>query len=137
MVDGLQRWAEGNAKPLAIVLHGWCGSPCGMKDVTDATKAAFQSCGGVDVYVPLLQHSRVLCAVRTQTELLELLDKIDNVIGSRRSPYERIVLIGHSLGAVLVRRLFLLAAGDPPGFRARLHSKRPARAHGRRRSSVW
>jgi pimeloyl-ACP methyl ester carboxylesterase len=41
---------------------------------------------------------------------------IDQII-KERGDYKRIVLIGHSMGAVLGRRLFLLAAGTPPGFR--------------------
>ena len=115
MVEGFQLWAGGDAKTLAVVLHGWRGSPARMKDVTDATRDAFAAQGGADIYAPTLPHARALSSVRAATVLLTLLSNIDQIVADHPR-YERIILIGHSLGAVLVRRLFLIAAGSPPGF---------------------
>src|SRR5262249_1127618 len=60
-----------------------------------------------------LPYSRPLGVERATTILIDLLRDIDKIVG-KRPDYKRIVLIGHSMGGVLSRRLFLLAAGVPP-----------------------
>ena len=55
---------------------------------------------------------------RATTMVIKLMLDIDRII-EERGDYQRIILIGHSMGGVLGRRLFLLAAGIPPGFGAR------------------
>lgn len=114
MIDGLE--TDGKANTLAVVLHGWLGGRKTMKGIVAATKEAYASAGGVDVYVPNLAYRRRLSFTRVTTILIDLMATIDAII-RERGEYERIVLIGHSMGGVLGRRLFLLAAGNPPGFR--------------------
>ena len=114
MVEGLRRWEDSPAKVLAIVLHGWGGSPKSMEDVIAATQTAFASVG-VDVYAPQLPYAHRLRSVRAEKIIIDLLDAIDRVV-TERGAFERIVIVGFSLGGVFARRLFLTAAGNPPGF---------------------
>ncbi|MFK4488887.1 esterase/lipase family protein [Bradyrhizobium sp. USDA 336] len=113
-VRGFQPWHAGPAEVLAVVLHGWGGSPMQMSGVIEATKSAF-SAEGVDIYAPPLPYAFRLRSVRSAKIIVDLLDAIDEIV-RQRGDVRRIVFIGFSLGGVFVRRLFLLAAGDPPGF---------------------
>jgi len=114
MIEGLRPWKDNSAKVLAIVLHGWGGSPERMNDVIGATQAAFAT-GGVDVYAPRLPYANRLKSVRAETIVIELLGAIDRIV-AERGAFEQIVIVGFSLGGVFARRLFLAAAGNPPGF---------------------
>src|SRR6185295_13826564 len=62
-----------------------------------------------------LPYDSRLSHERATTMVIDLLVKIDGII-KERGDYTRIVLIGHSMGGVIGRRLFLVAAGIPPGF---------------------
>lgn len=120
MVEGLRRWEDSPAKVLAIVLHGWGGSPKSMEDVIAATQSAFATVG-VDVYAPQLPYAYRLRSVRAEKIITNLLKEIDLVIAEREAfggTFERIVIVGFSLGGVFARRLFLTAAGNPAGFQA-------------------
>ena len=113
MIDGFFEWRNGKAQALAVILHGWSSNREKISDVKDATLEALGPMDGVDVYVPTLAYSRWLSVERATTILIGLLRDIDKIVG-KRPDYNRIVLIGHSMGGVLSRRLFLLAAGVPP-----------------------
>ena len=108
MVAGLQPWCRGRAQSLAVILHGWGGRPAHMRDLTEVTKCAFKDVG-VDVYVPRLPYAFRLRSVRAETVVINLLNTVDQII-EERGPYERIIIVGHSLGALLARRFFLVAA---------------------------
>jgi alpha-beta hydrolase superfamily lysophospholipase len=114
MIEGLLLWKDGPAKVLAVVLHGWGGTPERMQDVIEATQSAFAT-EGVDVYAPQLPYAYRLKSVRAETIVIDLLGAIDRVV-AKRGAFERIVIVGFSLGGVFARRLFLTAAGNPPGF---------------------
>ncbi|MBR0779245.1 hypothetical protein JQ625_30885 [Bradyrhizobium diazoefficiens] len=85
-----------------------------MKDVIAVAQSAFKS-EGVDVYAPKLPYANRLRSVRAEKIIVDLLDAIDPIV-ALHGAYERIVLVGFSLGGIFARRLFLIAAGNPPGF---------------------
>jgi pimeloyl-ACP methyl ester carboxylesterase len=111
--DGLIEWPNGKADTLAVVLHGWRGSREALVGVRRATRDALGPQGGVDIYVPNLPYGRTFCVMRATNIVVDLLIDIDEII-AERGDYKRIVLIGHSMGGVLARRLFLVATGIPP-----------------------
>jgi pimeloyl-ACP methyl ester carboxylesterase len=87
-----------------------------MLGVVDATKAAFETQGGADVFAPLLPYASKLRSARAETIVLTLLKEIDQIL-AQRGDFERIIIIGYSFGGVIARRLFLVAAGKPPSFK--------------------
>lgn len=114
-IEGLQKWNDGPAKVLAVVLHGWGGSPKSMEYVIEATQFAFAR-QGVDVYAPQLPYAYRLRSVRAEKIIIDLLGAINSIVG-QHGTYKRIVIVGFSLGGVFARRLFLTAADNPPHFR--------------------
>jgi predicted esterase len=116
MAEEIQQWADGKANILAVILHGWGRrGPNMLRDIIAATEAALGPQGGVDIYAPRLPYASVWCSTRAVDVLADESEKINRIVDTH-GPYERIVLIGYSLGAVMVRRLFLISAGTPPGF---------------------
>jgi pimeloyl-ACP methyl ester carboxylesterase len=114
-IEGFER-TNGKANTLAVILHGWSVHRHDMRDVIEATREAYARGGGVDVYAPELAYSRRLSFVTVEQIILDLLVAVDAIVDAY-GPYERIIMIGHSMGGVLARRMFLLAAGEPPDFR--------------------
>jgi pimeloyl-ACP methyl ester carboxylesterase len=114
MVEGLQVWDKGNAPLLVIALHGWGSNPAHMAGVAVATKSAFAETG-VDVYVPRLSYASSFNSVRAENVVLKLLSDIDRIVEARPA-YDRVIIVGFSLGALIARRLFMVAADNPPGF---------------------
>lgn len=111
---------SGTSKVLAVILHGWFDSPSGMRDVIEAAGNGFKKKDGgldmgVDVYAPPLPYRNPFCVWNAVDVVSLVLQGVDRVV-SDHGPYAKIIIIGYSLGAVIARRVFLVAAGDPPGF---------------------
>ena len=97
-------------RTLAIILHGWTGSRGDMRDVCCATREALANADGVDLFVPQLPYSSWLSFASPVDITSSLLADIDQICTSV-DRYARIFLIGHSVGSVIARRIFLVAAG--------------------------
>jgi hypothetical protein len=93
---------------LVVVLHGWMGTPTQMNDVVQAVRGAYAREPALDLYVPLLPYTKFFSFTPAAEIVSQLLAAMDAIC---RNParYARVVLIGFSLGALLVRRLFLAA----------------------------
>jgi pimeloyl-ACP methyl ester carboxylesterase len=113
-VEGIDR------NELIIVLHGLSSSPRKMQGVVDA---AHEARPHADVLaVPLPYGGRLgILAVRPATRIAtEVAERIDAAIKARRedqeSPdaYERFVLVGHSFGGVIARKVAIIANGEQP-----------------------
>ncbi|WP_171026478.1 alpha/beta hydrolase [Mesorhizobium comanense] len=117
-VEGFTRGFGAGAPVLVVILHGWRSTPQGMADVVQASREALGEAGNrrVDTYVPKLAYHRALGTRRAVDIVLDILRDIDALVAEEPA-YERIVLTGHSMGATIARRVFLVAAGCPPGFR--------------------
>lgn len=109
---GFERGAGGGAqgRRLAVILHGWTGSPATMADVREAVVEKMADAAGLDLFVPLLAHARLLSMTSPGRITVDLIDAMARICADPGT-YRDIVLIGHSTGAVLARRLFLVAAG--------------------------
>jgi len=101
------------ARTLVVVVHGLGSSAHRLRDVIGAARAAYGA--DTDVFAPDLPHGSWLSGARASAIIGLLLDGIDERV-RLRAP-DRIVLVGHSVGATLARRLFLVAAGWPSNFR--------------------
>jgi pimeloyl-ACP methyl ester carboxylesterase len=102
-----------NARTLVVVIHGLGGSAYRLRDVIGAARIAYGP--DTDVLAPDLPHGNWLSGARAGAIIGHLLDGIDERVRLREP--DRIVLVGHSVGATLARRLFLVAAGWPSNFR--------------------
>src|SRR5262249_8979805 len=125
--------AHGARDQLVVVLHRWAGSALGMQDVVAAISAARPN---ADVFVPELPFAGFrgrFSMVRAENIAGGLVDAIDALIQNRRhdgGDYSRILLVGHSFGSVLARKIAILANGESPGvpFESgfeRFHDSRP------------
>ncbi len=107
---GFKPSADGpeHGRLLVVALHGWMGTPDQMKDLVQAVCEAYAQEPGLDLFVPPLPYSGFFSSTRAAAIVSQLLAGMDAIC---RNParYSRIVLVGHSVGAVFARRLFLAA----------------------------
>jgi pimeloyl-ACP methyl ester carboxylesterase len=95
-------------KVLVVLLHAYNNTPKNLQRVAEVVREQYESS---DIYVPKLpvhlfswaDPDRIAIGI---VEALTNLPGIDN--------YESIILIGHSLGAVLARKVWVLALGATP-----------------------
>ncbi|HSI35101.1 MAG TPA: alpha/beta hydrolase [Tepidisphaeraceae bacterium] len=92
-------------RPLAICLHAWVGGPAGLADVASAVRDTFPT---ADVRLPTFPgawHSRANPAELAAT----LADTIARAFDPVR--HTETLLVGHSLGGLLITKAFVYAAG--------------------------
>jgi pimeloyl-ACP methyl ester carboxylesterase len=105
------------AKTLAVFLHGsrtafW--RPLNdMKDPIAASREALT--GGVDVYAPTLPYADPLDRTGALTIVARLAADLD-AIWKERSHYADVIFVGHSMGGILLRRLFLAGSPRSPDY---------------------
>jgi predicted esterase len=107
------------SRELVLILHGWTGSPSVMKDLhavvfgrkeTGETPALPHA----DVIVPSYAGG-ILSNLSAYALAWDVVSLIDAAIKERRKKggdYERIILIGHSIGALIVRKAVVFAHGE-------------------------
>lgn len=110
--------ACGTSRELIVILHGAGGSPGGMGDVRAAVRDA---CPDADLLVPRLPFSGMwgfFALTRVERIVLALLRLIDDTVRARKArdggEYAAIRIVGHSFGAVLARKITILAHGEDP-----------------------
>jgi pimeloyl-ACP methyl ester carboxylesterase len=101
---------ENSGRILAVILHGYRGSSASMADILDATMQALGTKGTLDTFVPSLPYARWYSVASPTDITVQLLADMD-AIGAESDRYSAIYLIGYSMGAVIARRMFLVAAG--------------------------
>lgn len=128
--------AEGASAALVIVLHGWHALVASLADVIGAVRQAYGPDAVPDILAPELPYRSLFDASRGADLVAALLARVDRVVADH-GPYDQIVLIGHSMGATLARRLFLAAHGPLAEFKAEAPLDRePARAWAKRVSRI-
>ena len=100
------------ARILAVILHGWWAGPAKMQAVRDSVEQELGA--GVRILMPRLPYHSVWCLQPAADMVKLVLDLIDAEQAAH--PADSIILIGHSLGAVIARRVYLVACGAPAGF---------------------
>jgi pimeloyl-ACP methyl ester carboxylesterase len=99
---------------LLVVVHGLRGSQDQLKSVIDAAKTAL---GPIDVYAPPMPYGRNLFTRARPFEILGgLLDEIDRrwakQVARTGEGYRRIILVGHSVGGLVLRKVAVIAHGE-------------------------
>lgn len=103
----------GDRSTLVLVLHAFTSQPDDMDAVIAAAKSRWPSATYLCPELPLSLWSTEKPTVIVG-ELLALLDKVVSEAEQKKSPYTNIVLIGHSFGALLARKLYVVACGETP-----------------------
>lgn len=110
--EGAARKQTTPLKTLAVVLHGWKLGPNSMEDVKKTVKETYGS--DVSICAPRLAYADRFKSVRATWMVKDTLRAIDECVAVHQP--QRIVLIGHSFGATVARRVFLVASGNPTNF---------------------
>jgi hypothetical protein len=106
----------GKSHDLVVILHAWTGTSkdlCGLRDTVK------QSLPDADLLIP--DYPGGLFSKADPIDIVEdLVESIDKAISRRsreadRAEYKRIILIGHSAGALLIRKVYLFAMGCNEG----------------------
>jgi len=111
--DLLQR--RGKSSDLVVMIHGFRGSPASFEDVRTAL-GGVADLSDADFFAPQMPFS-ISSSVRPARVVAQIIKKIDQLwqeSQERDSPYERIYLLGHSMGGVFVRKVYVSAAGSHP-----------------------
>jgi hypothetical protein len=105
------------ATTLAVVLHAYGSSSEKMAKagVTTAVKEALGQ-DSVDVYCPTLPYADTLDATGADEIVLALVRRLDEIWSQKPGGYEKVVFIGHSLGGLILRRVFLAGSLNPPDY---------------------
>lgn len=113
----LHRVDGANTTELVVVLHGMGGSPRKMEKVFCAVRKAKPA---ADIFLPRLPYADwkgALCLQPPDVIVARLVEAIDRLWERRKGAggrYKEIVLIGHSMGSVIVRKLAVVAHGEDP-----------------------
>jgi pimeloyl-ACP methyl ester carboxylesterase len=96
------------AKVLVVLLHAYTLTPRKMQRVAEVVREEYE-CS--DLYVPKLPVSMLSWADPDNIAIgiVEYLTNLQSI-----GDYEQIILVGHSLGAVLARKVWVLALGATP-----------------------
>lgn len=101
------------ARELVVMVHGWTRGPSRLGDVQ---KAVVELLPDADVLIPAYD-SRML----SNADPVRLAADLEHEIHRRfragpNGGYDRVTLIGHSVGALLVRKAFVFASGEIQDF---------------------
>lgn len=110
----------GRHRELIVLLHAFCQSPKAIKPVKDAVRDAHPD---ADIYAPKLPFGGPLgwLCTRDATEVVaDVIKHIEEIVELRSrdrqqddaGEYEAIMLIGHSMGAVMARKIAIVAHGE-------------------------
>lgn len=104
----------GAANTLAVMLHAYRSTRANMANAIEAVSEAYEREGGVDIYAPTLPYSHWCDPTGANRIVVKLVGDLDEIWGKHK--YDRVIFIGHSLGGILVRRVFLAGAPNPPDY---------------------
>jgi pimeloyl-ACP methyl ester carboxylesterase len=114
----------GRHRQLIVLLHAFCQNPSALKPVKDAVRDAYPD---ADIYVPKLPFAGPwgwLCTRDATDVVADIIRHIEKIVELRSQErlgdagqddtgeYESITLIGHSMGAVMARKIAIIAHGE-------------------------
>jgi pimeloyl-ACP methyl ester carboxylesterase len=102
-----------NRKELVVLLHAYLNTASSLAAVKSVAKCALPD---ADFLVPELSAGAFSTTDPNKlvSGVLEIIDQRWVQRKADGAPYKRIVLVGHSLGALIARKLYVAACGDDP-----------------------
>lgn len=109
--------ARGQSKELVVIVHAWTSSAAKLRHVR---KAVEETLPDADLLIPDYPAGVFSSAdpLRITEELVRAIEVAAESRSKQGRGYERIILVGHSLGALLVRKAYVWACAqnqDEPG----------------------
>jgi len=100
--------SRGASRSLIVLLHAYTSSPQKLAAVRETVAEQFPD---ADILTPRLPAS--LLSMRQPEDIVAtLLQRIDGLWEKRAEGYDSILLAGHSLGALLARKVYVCACGE-------------------------
>lgn len=100
-----------NQRTLVVVLHAYNGSPRRMRDIEQLISDQWRNSR---IYIPKLPVG--LFSTQDPNKIINnLLDDIDQFVDKSKqydNEYDDIVFVGHSVGALFARKLYVVACGE-------------------------
>ncbi len=112
ILPGGEPWSHRAGAPVGVlVVHGFTGTPHGMRGIAEALAAA-----GFDVELPLLPGHGTTIEEMITTSWADWSGHVGDVLTELQQRVDHVVLVGQSMGGSLVLRgaLDAVAAGRPP-----------------------
>ena len=102
--------ARGRSKTLAVLIHG---SRKTRESLRHVRQVLADTDADADILMPNLPTSRWSCVPlgKIVGTVLEAIDKHWEVMVAAEEPYDQVILVGHSLGAIIVRKAYVEACG--------------------------
>ena len=108
---------RGRGRELAVVLHSPHGSP---KEMQGVSMAIGERSEDLDILAPILPYGGFFGLFRTtpvEQIVRAVVEEIDKALANRErrgdgGAYERLILIGYSCGAVIARKIAIVAHGE-------------------------
>ena len=102
-----------SSSDLVVMIHGFLGSPAVFDEMIEALESV-DDFKDADFFAPQMPFG-MFSSVRAARVVALIMQKIDELWLSRQqsgSPYKRIYLLGHSMGGVFVRKVYVCAVGS-------------------------
>jgi len=100
---------------LVVVLHGLRGSQYVMRNLVAAAGLARPRADILCVHLPYGGRLGMLAIRPAERIAADVVERIDEAIKQHPGTYESIILVGHSFGAVIARKVAIIAHGEHPG----------------------
>ena len=106
-----------NSKNLCILIHGygkpfpWKNSHKKLKDLKEVIEESFAD--DMDIYYPNLNQEMIIYSINNPNNIVKnLLEDINKIW--KNKTYDKIYIIGYSMGALIARKLYICACGNNP-----------------------
>ncbi|MGJ0396848.1 MAG: alpha/beta fold hydrolase [Methylocystis sp.] len=104
-----------NAEILVVMFHSFSSGRETLADLISAVREALGD--NIDIYAPNLPYGRLLDSTGAGATVVNLVGKLDAIWENKSgAKYHTIIFVGHSLGGVLARRVFLAGSLNPPDY---------------------
>jgi pimeloyl-ACP methyl ester carboxylesterase len=101
------------ATTLVVMIHAYLSNPSSLTDLKTFI-SNINKRNEYDIYTPQLPYANWLDGTGANQIVVDLVHDLDEIWNSRK--YDKVILIGHSLGGILLRRFFLAGSPNPPDY---------------------
>lgn len=130
-MQSIAEGSENGKNKLVILLHAYTSTPDKLKSLRAVVEMELP---GVTIHCPALPVG-LFSFANPNAIVLGLLKDVDDIFADpTQGPFDQIILIGHSIGSLLARKLYVVACGETRGaafeseFRQEIKKDQPVAA---------